>query len=561
MNFVQEHKLHITVFFGCVIISFALFGNTISGDFTLDDHPVIQNRETIRSLTNIPHFFVESWHPNGAWAGNYRPLTLVTFAINWAISPKPAGFHIVNILFHALNGALIFFFVRRFSSARIAAITAFLFLFLPIHSESVASIAARNGLVAFSFIMLAAIAALDERHWRGALFFLLALFSSDSAIGFLVLVWVFLGIRYSWQWRTIFSAWWRYFFPLVIYFPIRFLALGEYTFHGQGYVNEIIGPLAFLPLWERILNGLIHLTLYIRKTFIPVDLTPDYSFNQIPVVHSFFGDPKIIAGTIICLVLFWLFFRGSERVKIAVAWIAIPFAVISNTLIVTTGTMAERWWYLPSLGMVLLLAIGIDAVLQKFPRTQIPLLIVGIVLAAWWSVLLVRQNGIWKNDHARAIATIKRSPQSAWAHAILAGQYIAERKYEEAQYEVDVSLSIADANPLAWYTQGRLAWQRRNFRIAEQAFLHALEVDYNRNTRSLNRSLALLYFDQGRNEQALVAMREAVKWPITGETKTVTAVDTYLLNLFTEYENKNPKTYTAAEIKQFGEMIQAIMGF
>lgn len=557
-----RYKISVIIFAAALTAVFALYGNTLGNGFTLDDHPVIENRETLRSLANIPHFFVESWHPNGAWGGNYRPLTVVTFALNWAVSHEPWGFHLVNILLHALNVTLVFLLVRRFASVRVAALTAILFLAVPIHSEAVASIAARNGLLAFSLIMLATMSAWDGKHWRGAAWFLAALFSSDFATGFLPLVAGLLAVKHRWAWRPAMSAWWKYLLPLVIYFPIRYLALGPYTFHGEGYVNQIIGPLAFVPFKERVLTGLVHLTIYLQKTFIPVGLSPDYSFNQIPIVHGLFESVVPWIGALLLMLAATLFIRGNAATRVGVLIFVVPFLLISNIAVVTTGTMAERWWYLPSFGVLLLAAIGVNAILRSSKHLRVLMLIILAGALIWWGVVLIKQNAIWKNDHTRTVAAAVRSPQSAWAHVILAGQYFVEKKYQAAQDEIDRSLAIADNNSLAWFTQGKLAWLSKDYRAAELAFIHARKVDlHDHNARSLNRSLALLYFDQGRNTQALAAMREAVKWPIAGDTRTVTAVDEYLVDLLTEYEHKDPRRYSTQEVKQFGNMIRAIMEF
>ena len=126
-----------------VVVSSILFSGSLNGKFTLDDHDVIERRVDLRELKNLPEIWISPWHLGGEWAGNYRPLTLASFVLNLQFSESTVGFHIVNMLLYALNIVLIFYVVRKFASERVAYLSAILFLFLPIHTEAVASIVGR----------------------------------------------------------------------------------------------------------------------------------------------------------------------------------------------------------------------------------------------------------------------------------------------------------------------------------------------------------------------------------------------------------------------------------
>jgi hypothetical protein len=92
------------------------YWNSLSGEFVYDDNVVIVDRVEIQSLHSIPTLFKQSyWGPGRGSFGAYRPLTNVSFALNYAISGlNPTGYHVVNILLHGVNALLIYALVLAY---------------------------------------------------------------------------------------------------------------------------------------------------------------------------------------------------------------------------------------------------------------------------------------------------------------------------------------------------------------------------------------------------------------------------------------------------------------
>lgn len=544
-----------------IALAFALFGSTIGGDFTLDDHSVIENRGELKSLANVPKFWLMSWHPNGEFAGNYRPLTMVSYAFNYVFSDSPAGFHIVNILIHAVNAVLVYLLAYVLATRRAAILAAALFMILPIHVEPIASIAGRNGLLGTLFFLSALLLLLKRRYTWSSLFFLAALFSADGTIAFLPLAGVVLLVEYRNFWKSLKTGLW-YVPPLAIYFLFRYLALGKYAFGGYGFVDPIIGPLAFVSLKERVLTGFVHLYLYFQKTFIPHNLSPDYSFNQIPIVSGWFDSWLAWVGIALVAAAVVVFFRGSRNIKIATALFWIPMAVISNIFFITTGTMGERWWYLPSIGLMIMAALGIDWLLRRFRQFRYPLAGIAVFAAIWFVTVIWHQNNVWASDAVLFRTAASRSPQSAWARTNLAAQYFAEQRIEEARQEINAATAISNNNPLTLYLLGKLSWHDGKHGEAEQVWLRAVSFDaHDRNKRSLYRTLALLELDRGDNRKAKEYLEEALKYEPRGDTETVLKIDAYLVELIERYQNREARTYTQDEINEIGSVIKALRGF
>src|SRR3990172_5548120 len=98
--------------------------NAIKNPFQFDDFHHIRDNPAIRSIKNIPSFFVDvktfSERPG---RGHYRPLSLATHAINYAIGGlNPVGYHLVNLAFHGCSAFLVFLIVQGMlgSSEKIA---------------------------------------------------------------------------------------------------------------------------------------------------------------------------------------------------------------------------------------------------------------------------------------------------------------------------------------------------------------------------------------------------------------------------------------------------------
>lgn len=544
-----------------IVVSLILYGVSLSGKFTLDDHSVIERRAELRELKNLPEIWISSWHPGGQWAGNYRPLTLVSFILNFQFSESPVGFRMVNVLLYALNVVMVFYVVRKFASDRSAYLAAILFLFLPIHTEAVASVVGRVYLLGTLFVFISLMHLFDKRYFWSSLFFYLALFSGDFFISLLPAIGLLLILNTGKFWKAV-KLGSNYAVLLPLYFLFRYLALGKFAFGGYGFINPIIGPLAFVSLKERVFTGFVHFFVYLRKTIFPVDLSPDYSFNQIPVVANILNSPKAFIGLLFFVGIIWLILRAGRGVKIAAILFLIPYAVISNIFFITTGTMAERYWYFPSFGLVILAAMGLDKIIMSKKRWQ-PWAYGGFAFVLiWFSFIIIKQNQVWLNDQNLFATAAIRSPNSVWARTNLAEGYFASGDVEKAKEELGASLKISDEYSLSLFVLGKINWKEAKYGEAEKAFKRALEFDvHGRNKRSIYRTLALVNLDIGNNKQSLAYMEEAVKWPPAGELENVLKVDEVLLKKIKEYSNKNAKLYSQEEVQELGQMITILRGF
>jgi hypothetical protein len=167
------------------LLAAAVFAHTLPFDFVYDDVPVILRNEHLHSLAAWREILAGPWWSSGL----YRPLTSLTFAINWAMGGgSPWPFHLTNVLAHAAASVLVLLLAKRLLPPAAALAAALLFAVHPVHVEAVANLVGRAEVLATLFTVAAALLYLEwgERPTplRGAgvlLLVLLGLGSKESA--------------------------------------------------------------------------------------------------------------------------------------------------------------------------------------------------------------------------------------------------------------------------------------------------------------------------------------------------------------------------------------------
>lgn len=557
--FLNKFKEPLLVFSFILILFLFLFGNVLDAGYILDDHSVIENREELKSFSAVYKAFLLPWHQNQPWAGNYRPLTLLSYALTLSFSESTAVMRIINIVIHSANAALVFYLVMMFFSRRIAYFTAIGFAVLPINTGTILSLVGRSDLLSAFFILISLILFYKERHVFGAASFSLALSAKEFSIFLLPIIMIISVISEKYNLKKVFIKLSPYFAFLVPYFLLRYLAMGEYAFNSRGSVDPIIGPLAFVNLQDRISTGFVYFYLYLRKTFVPFDLSPDYSFNQIPI-PNILGLDLVIGASLFALCLL-LFFRGDLKSKTPILLFLVPFGVISNTFFVTTGVFAERWWYFPSIGLFWFASVFTWGWFKN--RSYYRFLFYSLILAAGIYYLYVsfEQARIWTNERKLFVAAAQRSPNSAWARTNLAAVYFKERKFDLAKNEVGHSLKISENYPAALNIYAKLKWREEDFEEAESAFKRAIEYDLNkRNHRDLYRSLAILKLETKNYNEAMNYMKNAKNSAIFGDKEKAEQLDS-LLDKYIIFLRQRGDGLSGAELKIIAELIRHIRGF
>lgn len=143
---------------------FAAYSPSLVGDFVWDDRDLIQRAPAIHDLKPLHSYFLQGfWNAEDhrrSTAGYYRPLTTLSYAVQWRIhGDSSQWFHLFNVLLHCLNALLLLFVARKWGARFGWALAASaVFGLFPRLSESVAWISGRTDLMAAFFILAALLA-------------------------------------------------------------------------------------------------------------------------------------------------------------------------------------------------------------------------------------------------------------------------------------------------------------------------------------------------------------------------------------------------------------------
>ncbi|MBI5750153.1 MAG: hypothetical protein HZA00_13630 [Nitrospinae bacterium] len=105
----QHHILSISLI---LLISIAIYSNTLKNGFVYDDEVTVVNNTLIKNLDNLPKLFSRTDYFATSGEMSYRPVVTLTYFIDYAIyGLKPYGYHLTNLLLHAMNGVLLYIFL------------------------------------------------------------------------------------------------------------------------------------------------------------------------------------------------------------------------------------------------------------------------------------------------------------------------------------------------------------------------------------------------------------------------------------------------------------------
>lgn len=421
-------------------------------DFISDDRPLVVENPYIKSWEYLPEMLSrDAWNisePTNYW----RPVFSLSLALDYSLwGLNPLGFHLTNILLHAINTVLLFSLGRKLQNATGAVFAALLFAFHPIQAHAVNFISTRGELLAAFFILFSLRAFLSRKTIPFAIAFTLALLSKETSMVFLLAVLV-AGIiveKGRQDSRLILT-----FVTLGLYLVIR-LSLG-FSFSLIPLIFSYQAP------WDiRFLLAFKALALYFLAIFNLFEIPHPFWTVEMPTSGS---DPYVISGVLILLFMvgaIWRTWKKEPIIAFGLAWFLIFFLPISN-LKQLNQPMAEHWLYLPLIGLCL--AIGALSNVSFVRRPEVRLVRVGIVAAfavfLSFAVLVLGEKAkIYQDDESFWLAAIRANPKVAGLYSILGGTYLARQDIPRAKEFYAKALALDPKDFPANYMLGSLLYR------------------------------------------------------------------------------------------------------
>ncbi len=418
--------------------AFLIYANTLGHDYALDDFSAIkENYVTKKGFEGIPTIWKEHYR-FGYWnskASLYRPLTLTVFAIIWQISPDNTTlYHLVNILFFAGTGMLIFFTLRRLlpkQNQLLPLAIALLYVAHPIHVEVVANIKALDDILAFFFCLLAVNLLWRHLDAKGvkwlilAVFtFGLALFSKEGSITFLAIFPLLLYFFSEKKIPQIVMLTLPFLLPIALYLGVRMQIVGSLTGDDSiSFLDNII--VAAQNKMQQVATAFLLAGKYLVNFIAPISLGHDFGYNQIKITN--FADWRVILSVLayVGMGVFALWqLTKKNLIAFGILFFLITFSLVSNILFPIGTSYGDRLVYMPSFGFCMAFAAAIfhffkvdyydvksslGALLQK---NMIPMAIIG-VFTILFAIKTISRNPAWKNSYTLYKTDIENYPNSA----------------------------------------------------------------------------------------------------------------------------------------------------
>ncbi len=502
---------------GSIGLSFLLYGNTIGGDFVYDDQ-FYSKRQDLRQARALVSVWDEPLLPQHREAGLYRPLMVFSLALNFILfGPSTVSFHILNIIINGLNVFLVFLLTwRLFKRKNLAIFASLIFAFWPIHTEAVAFIKSRDELLAMFFIVLAWLFFIKGTEnpaikWRkifiSSLFFITGVLSKElsiiSPLAFLGVFWLQSAAFPSRIARLALA----YLPASLIYLAVRYQVLGKSAF-GSDDAYFVINPLGYVDYWTRFWTAFKIAFIYIGKTIVPINLSATYNYNHLSLVSNPFGSIMVWLGILFLSGLIFLaIYRKTRSSPLGVGAVTflVTYAAISKFIFKAGDILGERWIYLPSLGLAIILGYGLTWVHKKNKWLAG---IATLFLLIYYGSVIISRNRVWQSNEKLYSSMIKTAPNSIQGHLNMADIYLDRDQIEEARNETELAFAIYKDHAPLMNLIGTIAYKDGNYDLSETAFLKAIELRPKLPISYSN--VAKVYYKTGHYEEAETALRNVV---------------------------------------------------
>lgn len=459
-----------------VFIVLLTFGNSLSHDFVGDDYVVIVDNSFYASWANFPKLFSRAsitesddvfnkkeYFHTGSTA--YRPVLSASFFVDYGLWQRnPLGYHLHNVLLHTANALLVYFTVFSIlQNASLSLWSAVLFAVHPLQTEAVCAIGYRADSLACFFLLAAFLSYIKIPECQGArrgililcshAAFVLAVFAKESAVVFVALLMAFDGLIRGERTRDILrGAGGRYagfvlisvFYLYVYFYVFRNSTLDNARLLGGTWVTHAV---TVVQIFARYLTAFL-------LPFSVKTLPPLYA----PPIENYGG-----CGTWLSLLACGLFVfvlrracRRQKTIAFFLLWFLISFMPVSN-IIPLVNPMAYRFMYLPSVGFLTALGIGLDkagAFLDRLFRD----VRLGRMMKGGWAVLCMAMtfslNAAWKNNFVMASFMVRDFPNHPHGYLHLGTEYFRRGAVDRAAEVLQKGFEKGLNDPSAYYFMG-----------------------------------------------------------------------------------------------------------
>jgi tetratricopeptide (TPR) repeat protein len=484
-----------------VLVSFIAYFPVLQNNFqeAWDDTSYIRDNPLIYSF-NLKEIFSKYV------MGNYHPFTMVTLATEYHLFGLNAtAFHAVNLIFHLLNVILVFYAVFLLSDKRgVAIIAALLFGVHPIHVESVAWAAELKDLQYTFFFLASYIYYLKylkdpqkKFYFLAILLFVASLLSKAMAASLpvvLLLTDYFKGRKINT--KTMLEK--APFFVLSLIFGV----LAIVAQHSSEFLLEE----TFFTFPQRIVFACYGFITYLYKLVLPLHLSAYYPYpssgGSIPVY--FYAYVIVLIG-LAAVIMYSL--RFTKKIIFGLAFFAITVLLVLQLLPIGGAIMADRYAYIPSIGIFYLAGEGMNVLWNKNLKWLGIVLLIGFTI--FFSVATHTRSLVWKNDMTLWDDVISKYQTVALAYYNRGLEYMNENNMDQALTDYNKAIELKPNYTEAYVNRGNIMRGNQKNADALNDYNKALAVNPNFSKAYFNRGI--LYMNEQRFEESLADFSKAIE--------------------------------------------------
>ncbi|MBN8702848.1 MAG: glycosyltransferase family 39 protein [Bacteroidetes bacterium] len=481
------------------------YWGSLSNDFTnWDDDLYVTENADIQSLSasTIQNFFTSFKN------GNYHPLTWLSLAFDYNLSKlSPFQYHLTNLLLHLFNTLLCFVLIKKLFNSNMAWLASLLFGVHSIHVESVAWVSERKDVLFTFFYLLSVLSYIEycvNEHKKyfviSLLCFVFSALSKGQAVSLAITI-VLIDILLNRKLNSIKVIAEKSIFVLLA------LVFGLIAIKAQSSASAIFDNAA-RNFFDRILFACYGFINYLLKFIYPFKLSAIYPYPTKGAIGIEFW-----ACFVLSLGYCWLLFKSfksNRQLFFCLAFYVVNIFLVLQLIPVGNAIMADRYSYIPSLGIFTVFAFYINKYIEQEKTKKLVALgvVVYLLLLAYQTTVQIK---VWKNSFTLWEHTTRCYPTAevAWnnlgsAHnnsnnyndaitcytnAINVNKLYADAysnrgmskknagNYKEAILDLDQAIKLKPINPFAYSTKGTAYIYLNELELANTCFVKALAWD------------------------------------------------------------------------------------
>lgn len=486
----DKKHIYLILIFAC----FLAYANSLNNAFVSDDIEGIVNNPLLAKPLNY-------------WA---LPFGLITSLNYLVFGLNPFSYHLINIILHYSCTVLVFLFLGLFFSQQAGFWGALLFALHPVHTEAVSWVSGGPYLVTTLFIL-----AIYLLYYRASYFEQLSRQQkSISYLSALLLFTYYLIGSHSFFALTpfllvscdiIFQKWrknWKLWIPFLAILILRLLFTGSSLAGRIASVAQDVGTTRSNPVFNLAYSLSTHFMLLIW----PDKLT---LYHEPAVVSQAVLIVELSATCLLFITLLLLFISKKAKEIVFGLIIFIIFLAPTYSPVTISWLVAERYLYLPSLLLVIMLCFIYDRCLVKSSGLKAKFIVFLAALSAVYLARTVIRNEDWKTPERFWRATVEISQLSPRSHNNMGDVYGREGNIAGAIREFKEAISLRPDYADAYHNLANTYQSQGNIKEAVQNYQKAISIRPQLAESRIN--LGVIYINSGAVEPAIEQFEAALK--------------------------------------------------